>query len=108
MNSTEFLLHGPELATEGIDLDMNANKTEYMSFKWEEDISTLNGSSLKLGDKYSVLSTESDVDIYLTKVWTAINRLSIIWKADLSDKIKLDSSKLWLCHHYCMDAPNKN
>ena len=26
----------------------------------------------------------------LVKAWTAINRLSIIWKSDLSDKIKPD------------------
>ena len=36
----------------------------------------------------SVESTEKDIDTRLTKAWTAINRLSIIWKSDLSDKMK--------------------
>ena len=36
----------------------------------------------------SVISTEKDIDTMLTKVWTAINRLSIIWKSDLTDKMK--------------------
>ena len=36
----------------------------------------------------SVSSTEKDIDTRLTKVWTAINRLSIIWKSDLTDKMK--------------------
>ena len=36
----------------------------------------------------SVTSTEKDIDMRLTKAWTAINRLSIIWKSDLTDKMK--------------------
>ena len=32
--------------------------------------------------------TEKDIDTRLTKAWTAINRLSIIWKSDLTDKMK--------------------
>ena len=33
-------------------------------------------------------STENDIDTRLTKAWTAIDRLSIIWKSDLTDKMK--------------------
>ena len=36
----------------------------------------------------SIASTEKDIDMRLTKAWTAINRLSIIWKSDLTDKMK--------------------
>ena len=36
----------------------------------------------------SVSSTEKDIDTRLTKAWTAIERLSIIWKSDLTDKMK--------------------
>ena len=36
----------------------------------------------------SVESTEKDIKTRLTKAWTAINRLSIIWKSDLTDKMK--------------------
>ena len=32
--------------------------------------------------------TETDIDTRLTKAWTAINRLSVIWKSDLTDKMK--------------------
>ena len=57
------------------------------------EFSTLDGTSLKLVDTFtylgsSVASTEKDIDTRLTKVWTAINRLSIIWKSDLTDKMK--------------------
>ena len=33
-------------------------------------------------------TTEKDIDTRLTKAWTAIDRLSIIWKSDLTDKMK--------------------
>ena len=36
----------------------------------------------------SVSSTEKDIETRLTKAWTAIDRLSIIWKSDLTDKMK--------------------
>ena len=53
----------------------------------------MNDSSLKLVDMFtylssSILSTESDINMHLAKAWTAIIRLLIIWKSDLSDKIK--------------------
>ena len=45
-----------------------------------------NNSFTYLGS--SVTSTEKDINMRLTKAWTAINRLSIIWKSDLTDKMK--------------------
>ena len=56
-------------------------------------VSTLDGTPLKLVDKFtylgsSVESTEKDIDIWLSKAWTAIDRLSILWKSDLIDKMK--------------------
>ena len=56
-------------------------------------ISTLDGTPLKLVDKFTYLGssvswTEKDIDTRLTKAWTAINRLSIKWKSDLTDKMK--------------------
>ena len=64
-----------------------------MCYNQTRDISTLDGTPLKLVDKFtyigsSVASTEKDIDTRLTKSCTAINRLSIIWKSDLTDKIK--------------------
>ena len=92
-NQAETLLHSSEQATAGIGLHVNAHKTEYMCFNWTGDISTLDGTSLKLVDKFtylgsSVSSTEKDIDTLLTKAWTAIDKLSIIWKSDLTDKMK--------------------
>ena len=89
----EILLHSLEWAAAGIGLHVNTDKTEYMCFNQRGDISTLNGSSLKLVDKFTylgsgVLSTKTDINMLLAKTWTAIDRLSVIWKSDLTDKIK--------------------
>ena len=89
----ETLLHNLEWATTGFGLHVNAHKTEYMCFNQTGIISTLNGSSLKLVDKFtylgsSVSSTEMNINMRLTKAWTTINWLSVIWKSDLTDKIK--------------------
>ena len=70
----------------GIGLHANADKTEYICFNQKGDISTLNGGSLKLVDKFiylgsSILSTENEFNMQLAKAWIAINRLSIIWKS---------------------------
>ena len=64
-----------------------------MCYNQKGDISTLDGTPLKLVDKFtylgsSVESTEKDIDTRLTKARTAISRLSIIWKSDLTDKMK--------------------
>ena len=64
-----------------------------MCFNQKGNISTRDGTSLKLVDKFtylgsSVSSTEKDIDTRLTKAWTAIDRLSIIWKSNLTNKMK--------------------
>ena len=96
----ETLLHSLEWAAASIGLDFNAHKTEYMSFNQTGDISTrtgdistLDGTPLKLVDKFtylgsSISSTETDINTWLGKAWTTIDKLSVIWKSELTDKIK--------------------
>ena len=89
----ETLLHSLERTATGIGLHVNAHKTEYMCFNRTGYISTLNGSSLKLVDKFtylgsSVSSTETDTNTRLAKAWTDFDRLAVIWKSELTDKTK--------------------
>ena len=89
----ETQIHSLEWEAAGIGLHVNAHKTEYMCFNQRGDISTQNGSSLKLVIKFtypgsSVSSTEIDINTRLAKAWTGIDRLSVIWKSDLIDKMK--------------------
>ena len=88
-----LLLYSLERPVEGIGLHVNAHKTEYMCYNQTGDIIVRDGTPLKLVDKFTYLgsnvsSTEKDIDTRLTKAWTAIDRLSIIWKSDLTDKMK--------------------
>ena len=87
------LLYSLERAAGGIGFHVNAHKTEYKCYNQIGDISTLDRTSLKLLDKFtylgsSVSSTEKDIDTRLTMAWTAIDKLSIIWKSNLIDKMK--------------------
>ena len=64
-----------------------------MSINQRCDISTQNRGSLKHGNKFTYLgstvsSTKNDINTRRAKAWTAIDRLSVIWKSDLSDKLK--------------------
>ena len=92
-SQTESQLHSPEWAAGGIGLHMNADKTENMCFNQRGNISTLKGGPLKLVDKFtylgnSISSTENDINTWVAKTWTAIDRLSVIWKSDMIDKVK--------------------
>ena len=105
----ESQLHSLERAAGSIGLHVNTDKTEYMCFNQRGDISTLKGGSLKLVDKFTYLgssasSTEKDINTRLAKAWTAINRLLVVWKSDLTDKIKCIFSKQQSCQYCCMDA----
>ena len=88
----EYLLQSLEQAAGGAGLYVNADQTECMCF-YQGDISTLNGCSLNLIDNVmylgsNVSSTKSVISTHLGKVWTTVNRLSIILKFDLSNNIK--------------------
>ena len=66
-------------------------------------------SVLKLIDVFiylgsNISSTESDISILIAKAKTVIDRTSIIWKYDLSDKIKQDflqAVAVWILLYWC-------
>ena len=69
-DQAETLLYSLERAATGIGLYVNAHKTEYICYNQTGDISTLEGTPLKLVDKFtylgsSVESTEKDIDTML-------------------------------------------
>ena len=68
------------LKTNNVSADLNQTDTHTRAPAAPVSPATYLGSS--------VASTEKDIDTRLTKAWTAINRLSIIWKSDLTDKMK--------------------
>ena len=89
----ESPLNSLEQTAGSISPSVNVNKTEYMWFNREGTNSTLNGSSLKLVNMFMYIGSSfksTDVNMHQAKAWTAIDKLSITWKCDLSDKIKRD------------------
>ena len=71
-DQAETLLHSLERSAAAIGLYVKAHKTEYMCYNQTGDISNLDGTPLKLVDKFtylgsSVESTEKDIDTRLTK-----------------------------------------
>ena len=95
-----YLQHCLDWAAGRIGQHDNAEKTDFMSYNQRGDIFTPNRRSLTVVDKStyqgsSIASTENGIKTQLAKVWTAVNRLSVIWKSDLSDKMNCCFSKQW-------------
>ena len=89
----EYQVHNLQRAAGGRGLHVNADKTEYICFNQRSDIYTLKSGRLKQVDRFtyigsSVSSIEKDINMQLAKAWTAIDRLSVMWKSYLTDKIK--------------------
>ena len=66
-----------------------------MCYNQTGNITTLDRAPLRLVDKFTYLKVASHQQkttyTRLTKAWTAIDRLSIIWKSDLTDEMKRSS-----------------
>ena len=69
-NQAETQLHSLERAAAGIGLHVNAHKTEYMCFNQAGDIATLEGTSMKLVDKFTSLRSTYLIDIIKHSVVT--------------------------------------
>ena len=93
-DQAETLLHSLERAAASIGLYVNAHKTEYMCYNQTGDISSLEGTPLKLVDKFtylgsSVESTEKDIETRLTKAWTAIKATIVYIKWQILSNSKM-------------------
>ena len=100
----QTLLHSLERAATDTGLHVNAH-----SFNQTGDISTLNGSALKLVDKFaysgsSVSSTETDIDTKLAKAWTATIGFRSYGSQTWPIKWSAVSSKQQSCRYGNMDA----
>ena len=86
----ETHLHSLERAAAGIGLHVNAHKTEYMCFNERGNISTLNGSSLKLVDlpqKQCLINRDKHQHV-TSKDMDSYRYVSGIRKSDLTDEMK--------------------
>ena len=84
-----ILLHSLERAAAGISHHVNEHQTEYMCFNQRGNISTQSGSSPKLVDMFtfqgSIFSSiKTNINTHLAKAGTVNDRISVIWKSDLT------------------------
>ena len=92
-SDAEKLLHLLEYAAEKVGLKVNAKKTEYINYNHHGTIKTTKNHQLKSVDNFvylgsNIASTKKDVDIRIAKAWSVINKLTTIWKSNLSDNLK--------------------
>ena len=89
----ETLPHSLERVAAGICVHVNAHKTEYMCFNQTGDISTLNGSfsatswQVHLPRKQCLINRKRHRHV-TSKSMDSNNSQSVIWKLDLTDKMK--------------------
>ena len=69
-NQAETLLHCLERAAAGIGPHVNAHKTEYICYNQTGDISTEDGTSLKLVDKFTYLGSSGNLLSFLLRCGT--------------------------------------
>ena len=66
-----------------------------MAYKQKGEIASLSGKTLNRVEEFiylgsNIASTEKDVNIRIGKAWTALTKLTQIWKSNLPDHMKRD------------------
>ncbi|XP_071944095.1 uncharacterized protein [Antedon mediterranea] len=88
------LIHALKKAASSIGLYRNVKKTESMSVNCQGQIKTSSGYALKQVDQLftylgsNIASTTKDVDIRISKAWSALKRLTVVWKSNISNNMK--------------------
>ena len=104
----ETLLHSLERAAAGIGLHVRAHETEYMCFNQTGDISTLNGSwQVHLPRKQCFINRDRHQHA-TSKGMDTYDRRLVMWKSDLTDKMKRCFCKQRSYRYCCMIAYRKS
>jgi len=94
MSSATELLNLVERETKIIGLELNKKKTEFMAFKQQGIVTTLDDVALKQVDDFQYLgtyiaSTKRDINIRIAKAWSALSRMDVVWKSNLEKGLKI-------------------
>ena len=99
VNVAMTLLHNIEEKSSYIGLKINTDKTEYITLNQNQHgiqcitLKSREGHNIKRVEDFKYLgsyigSTERDVNIRIAKAWAALNNMNVIWKSNLTDKLK--------------------
>ena len=93
IGNAEKLLNILETAAVSVGLYMNTTKTKFIAVNTEGTITAQNGCDLEqvndfnyLGSK--IISSENDIQVRIGSAWSALNKLTPIWKSNLDVSIK--------------------
>ena len=95
IKDAQELLNRLELAANEVGLYLNTSKTEFMMYNLTEgDIATNVGTKLKCVEDFKYLGSwvhksANDLNIRIALAWTALNKMSIVWKSSLSRQLKI-------------------
>ena len=94
IGNAEKLLNILETAAASGGLYMNTTKTKFIAVNTEGTITAQNGCDLEqvndfnyLGSK--IISSENDIQVRIGSAWSALNKLTPIWRSNLDVSIKI-------------------
>ena len=101
IGNAEKLLNILETAAASVGLYRNTTKTKFIAANTEGTITVQNGCDLEqvndfnyLGSK--IISSENDILVRIGSAWSALNKLTPIWKSNLDVSIKREFFRLLL------------
>ena len=91
----ESLLHALENAATHVGLYCNASKTEYTSSSSNPTIKTFLGNTIKHVQDFKYLgsyiaNSEKDFQIRKALAWAAFNKMTKIWRSNISKQLKIN------------------
>ena len=95
IDESQRLLNDVETAASKVGLHLNAKKTEVMIFNQPNmDILSQSGEKIKIVNDFKYLGSyvddpEKDIKCRKAQAWSACNKLSKIWKSNLSRNLKI-------------------
>ena len=92
-SDAEKLLHGLEDKANSVGLRVNIRKIQNCNINTDHKVRSVNGSQLKSVDNYTYLGSEissvdKEIKIRIVKSWSALDKLSSIWKSNLTATLK--------------------
>ena len=95
LEQAQLFLLKVELISAKVGLNLNEDKTKYISFNSPEgQIVSLSGCCIEELDDFLylgswVVSSRKDINVRIGKAWSALSKMEKIWKSDLKKELKI-------------------